>query len=194
MEDWGKKFWRKFGNGIPRLRKVIWKIWEWVSGPPSPPALPALPPLPACVTHTHTRGGITRECLLSDARAVCVAQALAVCLVWCLSVCARVNDPSVSNINDQWVSKKSPEGGPIIFRVLQCVCAAVSYVFLCVVSYCLMTHWLRVSLISRAFQRVYCRCWHQAQHTHAGCLIHYIQSTHRLRVFLFLSRAIMYLE
>jgi len=128
-----------------------------VSGPPSLPAVPALPPcLP--MRYPYAYGGVScvRACYQMRA-AVCVAQALAVCLVWWLSVCARVNDPSVSNINDQRVSKKSPEGGPINLS-FSIVCAyAVSYVCLCVVSYCLMTHWLRVSLISRAFWLVYCR-------------------------------------
>ena len=95
-------------------------------------------------------------CLLVRAGAV-LAAVRAWWLLWWLSVCARVNDPSVSNINDQRVSKKSPEGGPINLS-FSIVCAyAVSCVCLCVVSYCLMTHWLRVSLISRAFWLVYYR-------------------------------------
>jgi len=76
---------------------------------------------------------------------VCLADVLALCCVPELMTRRSVI------VNDQRVSKKSPEGGPITLS-FSIVCAyAVSYVCLCVVSYWLMTHWLRASLYLCAF-------------------------------------------
>jgi hypothetical protein len=95
MGDKGKSFEENLGMG------------EWAPLPACRSSCTPLPPLCVCLPMTRR----APLCVPATCRRWLCVPAVCVC-----RRCARItNDPSVSNINDQQVSKNQPEGGPITF-------------------------------------------------------------------------------
>jgi len=129
-------------------------------GPPFPVLVPALPPFPLSPMNACVGVGVLRVCACHQCARLCVSVSVSVCRR-CAGCCACpgagcvpgvVAVVDLSPINSMLTCPQLfPERGPINLS-FSIVCAyAVLCVCLCVVSYCLMTHWLRVSLYLRAF-------------------------------------------